>query len=144
MRALMMVAAIGCVACQRYVEVAAAPAVPTGEVRLSLSDNTTTASLGPVGSGVTSISGSVLGTTDSTINLSVRQLKRRSGYEESWQGETVRVPRQGVIRLERKQLSMGRTLATIGAFVAGSFLARGMINGGESTSSRGGKPGGGN
>ncbi|HEY0527560.1 MAG TPA: hypothetical protein VGD02_01930 [Gemmatimonadaceae bacterium] len=144
MRAMIVVAAAACMACQRYVEVAAAPVPPTGDIRLVLSENVASEALGPVGTGVSRIAGNVLGTTDSTINLAVSQLTRRSGYEESWQGETVLVPRRGVLRFERKQISMPRTLATVGAFVAGSFLARGMIGGGENTPNGTRKPGGGN
>lgn len=143
MRSITVVAGLLLVACQQYVEVTPAPIPASGQVRLTLGDDATPLQLDPVGSGVKRIEGKVVGATDSTIGLAVSWLTRRSGYEESWQGETVWIPRRSVIGLEKKKLSVPRTLFTLGAMVAGSFAARGMINGGDATASGSHKSGGG-
>ena len=131
-------------ACQRYVEVPAAPRSPTGAVRITLTEDAASMPLGPIGSSVRQVEGRVLSVTDSAVSLSVSQVMRRTGFQEQWQGETVSLPRRTISVLEKQEFSVRRTFATVGAIIAGSFLTRGLINGGESTGTPGRKPGGGN
>jgi hypothetical protein len=130
--------------CQRYVELGNSPAVTRGDVRLTVSDETASVQYGSVGSNVRQIEGKVISANDSAITLSVTRVQRRTGFGESWNGESVSVPRRAVVMLEKREVSVSRTLATFGAVVAGSFAARGAINGGEGTGSGVKKPGGGN
>ena len=142
-RALSAVLLVVC-GCQKYVELGNSPAVTRGDVRLTVSDETAPLQYGAIGSNVRQVEGKVISTTDSAITLSVTSVLRRTGFGEAWNGETVSIPRTSIVMIESKQLSVSKTLATVGAVVAGSFAARGAINGGEGTGSGVRKPGGGN
>ena len=130
--------------CQRYVEVQQRPRQPAGDVRLTLTGDATYAQRAPLGSNILTLEGRILSVNDSALTLSVTQLTRRAGASESWRGETVAIPRRDVASLQRQTLSVPRTLATVGAMIAGSIAVRRGMNTGESTGSRTPKPGGGN
>ena len=130
--------------CQRYVELGNSPAVTRGDVRLTVSDETASVQYGAIGSNVRQVEGKVISATDSAITLSVTSVQRRTGFGETWNGESVSIPRSSIVMVEGRQLSLSRTIATVGAVVAGSFAARGAIGGGEGTGSNVKKPGGGN
>lgn len=143
-RTLWIAALLGCGACQRYVELGSVPSALEGDVRLTLLDDRSGISYGAIGSSVRQVEGTVLSASDSAISLSVTDVTRANGFDESWPGETVTIPRQDVAAVEGKRLSFPRTLATIGAVVAGSFVARGAINGAEGSGSGVRKPNGSN
>jgi hypothetical protein len=111
---------------------------------LTVSDETASVQYGAIGSNVRQVEGKIISANDSAISLSVTSVQRRTGFGESWNGETVSIPRSSIVMLEGRQLSVSRTLASAAAIVAGSFAARGAINGGEGTAGGVKKPGGGN
>ena len=133
-----------CCGCSRYVELGNTAPVPGGDVRLTLSMRAYELAYGPIGSAVRQIEGKLLSADDSTIEIGVTGVTRTTGFDEAWSGEHVSVARSNITSIESKRLSVPRTLGTLGAVVAGSFVARGAIGGGEGTSSGIKKPGGGN
>ena len=130
--------------CQRYVELGNSPALTRGDVRLTVSDETASVQYGAIGSNVQQVEGSIISATDSAVTLSVTSVTRRTGLAENWAGESVAIPRRAITVVEARQLSFPRTLATLGAMVAGGFVARGAMSGGDGNSSGVKKPGGGN
>ena len=143
-RLLVIGAVVVCSGCQRYVAVQQSPRQPAGDVRITLTDDATYVQRTPLGSNIRQLEGRVLQVNDSSVAIAVTELTRRAGLSESWHGETVVVPRRDVALLEKQTLSVPRTLATVGAMLAGSFAVRRGLNTGESTNTRTPKPGGGN
>ena len=142
-RALSAVLLVVC-GCQRYVELGNSPADTRGDVRLTVSDETASVQYGAIGSNVRQVEGKVISANDSAVIVAVTSVQRRTGFGESWNGESVSIPRRSIVMLEGRQISFSRTLATVGAVVAGSFAARGAMAGGEGTAGGVKKPGGGN
>ena len=106
------------VACHSYVPIGAADVTPSREVRLDLTDAGSVA-VGPaVGPSAVAIDGRVTQSDDSVLVVTVSRLTRRSGAEETWSGEAVRVPRAGVSAVTVEQLSRGRTGLMVGGLVA--------------------------
>lgn len=143
-RALSFAAVVVCCGCSRYVELGNTAPVPGGDVRLTLSMRAYEVAYGPIGSAVRLIEGKLVSAGDSTIEIAVTGVTRTTGFDETWSGQQVSVARSNITSIESKRLSVPRTLGTLGAVVAGSFVARGAIGGGEGTSSGVKKPGGGN
>ena len=143
-RAFFSAALVVCCGCSRYVDLGNTAPVPGGDVRLTLSMRAYEVAYGPIGSAVRQIEGKLLSAGDSTIEMGVTGVTRTTGFDETWSGEHVSVARSNITSIESKRLSVPRTLGTLGAVVAGSFVARGAIGGGEGTSSGIKKPGGGN
>ncbi|MDQ6769793.1 MAG: hypothetical protein M3Z54_07385 [Gemmatimonadota bacterium] len=143
-RAVGLAALVVCGGCANYVLVSDAPSTASGDVRLTLSENAAGTSYGPIGSSVRQVEGTVVAANDSAISISVASVVRRTGLGESWSGEMVSIPRRSISSTEAKRFSFSRTLATVGAVVAGGLVARTAIGGGESTGSGAKKPGGGN
>jgi hypothetical protein len=133
-----------CCGCQHYIDIGAGAPKPGGEARLTLSDRGASVSYGAIGSGVRQVEGRIQSADDTTIAIAVTFVTRQMGFDETWPGATVSIPRRDVTRIESKQLSMTRTLATLGGLIAGSVAVSSAINGGEGTSSGLKKSGNGN
>jgi hypothetical protein len=133
-----------CCGCQHYIDIGNTSPAPAGDVRVTLSDRGGSVSYGAIGSGVRQLEGKIESVGDSTIAIAVTSVVRQMGFDETWPGATVSIPRRDITRIESRRLSMPRTLVTIGGFIAGSIAIGGAINGGEGTSSGLKKPGSGN
>jgi len=143
-RATRLAALLICCGCQHYIDLGAGAPVPGGDARLTLSDHGTAVSYGAIGSGVRQMEGKIQSVDDTAIAIAVTSVIRQLGYDETWPGATVSVPRRDVTRIESRQLSMSRTLATLGGFIAGTLAVSSAITGGEGTSSGLKKGGNGN
>lgn len=71
---------------------------------------------------VVRIDGEVIALDDSFLHLSAWALRARSGYQMAAQGETVRIPREALARVEQKQISPARS-----ALVAGLAVLVGVV-----------------
>jgi hypothetical protein len=111
---------------------------------LTVSDETASVQYGAIGSNVRQVEGKVISVNDSAVIVAVTSVQRRTGFGESWNGESVTIPRRSIVMLEGRRISLPRTLATVGAVVAGGIAARGAANGAEGTTGGIKKPGGGN
>jgi len=112
------------------------------DVRLTLSDSGGNAAYGPLGSSLRQIEGRTTAVNDSSVRMLVTGVTRKTGYDESWGGDPVAVPRSYIVSVEKRKLSVPRTLATIGAVIAGSYFVGSALNHGETTSGTINKPGG--
>lgn len=143
-RVCRVAAVVICCSCQHYIDMGAAAPVPGAEARLTLSDRGASVSYGAIGSGVRQAEGRIQSVNDTSVAIAVTGVTRQMGFVEDWPGATVTIPRRDITRVESKQLSMPRTLATVGGLIAGSVAVTSAINGGEATSSGLKKSGNGN
>jgi len=133
--AIAVAATQGLSACYRYTPILATPADVGTDVRVGLTDAGSLA-LGPmIGPQVETMDGRLVTIADTSLVLSVQQTENRAGLETSWRGERVTVPRSAVARIERRQLSQGRSWA-VGALAVAAVAAIGravnLVGGGGS------------
>ncbi|HEY4732906.1 MAG TPA: hypothetical protein VIH53_00015 [Gemmatimonadaceae bacterium] len=133
-----------CCGCQHYIDLGPAAPVPTGTARLTLSDHGSALSYGAIGASVRQVEGKITSFDDTVIAIAATSVVRQNGFEETWPGATVSIPRRDVTRIESKSLSVPRTFAALGGLIAGSIAVSGAISNGEATSSSLKKPGSGN
>ena len=128
------------VACHSYVPIDPGDVAPSREVRIDLTDAGSVV-VGPaVGPYAIALDGRISKSDDSLLVVAVSRLTRRSGAEETWGGEAVRVPRRGVASISVEQLSRTRTGFVVGGLVAlGAAIGAGLGGGGGV----GGRPDGG-
>ena len=143
-RRVALLAAVFACGCSSYIPLCSLTPIAGGDARITLSLRASEVAYGPIGSAVRQIEGRIISVGDSTLDVAVTGVTRITGFDESWSGQRVSVARGYITSIEAKQFSVPRTLGTIGAVVAGGFLAHGTIAGGEGTSSGVKKPGGGN
>ena len=88
-----------------------------------------------VGPGVTSLRGGVVSTEGAAVTLAVTSVMDRSGQQQFWRGEPVRVPRAAVRDFEQRRLSLGRSVLLSAALLGSSVVAweafQGGIHGGR-------------
>ena len=88
-----------------------------------------------VGPGVTSLRGGVVSTEGAAVTLAVTSVMDRSGQQQFWRGEPVRVPRAAVRDFEQRRLSLGRSVLLGAALLGSSVVAweafQGGIHGGR-------------
>jgi len=88
-----------------------------------------------VGPGVTSLRGGVVSTEGAAVTLAVTSVMDRSGQQQFWKGEPVRVPRAAVRDFEQRRLSLGRSVLLSAALLGSSVVAweafQGGIHGGR-------------
>jgi hypothetical protein len=96
-----------------------------------------------VGPRVTALRGYVVSTETANVVLSVTSVTDRTGVEQSWQGERVRVPRRAIQDFQQRKFSLGRSLLLGAAFLGGSVAAWEVFKGGFSGGSLPGPGGGG-
>jgi hypothetical protein len=137
-------ALILCCACQHYIDLGTGTPVPSGDARLTLSDHGSSVSYGAIGSGVRQVEGNIESVADTSIAIAVTSVVRQNGFEETWPGATVSIPRRDVTKIEAKRVSVPRTFVAVGGLVAGSIALSGAISNGEGTSTGLKKPGSGN
>ena len=124
------------VGCHSYVPVDAAAVAPSRVVRLDLTDAGSVA-LGPgVGRYAVSVDGRISQHDDSALVVAVSQVTRRSGAEEAWNGESVRVPRSGVSSVTIETLSRSRTYLVVGGLAALGATIGAAFGGGGGTGGR--------
>ena len=128
--------------CYTYVPVSTSPIGST--VSVEVTDRGRVALAESVGPGVRRLSGQVMQSSDSTVNLAVSSVQFLDvGAPVKWAGEPVAVSRDHVVVLREKRLSRTRSFLAAGLFTAAG-VAMSMIAvrgfGGDDPS---GKPGGG-
>jgi hypothetical protein len=96
-----------------------------------------------VGPRVTALRGYLVSAENTNVVLSVTSVMDRSGQEQSWQGERVRVPRLAIQAFQQKKFSLGRSLLVGAAFLGVSVAAWDVFKGGVSGSALPGPGGGG-
>src|SRR5213594_937977 len=96
-----------------------------------------------VGPRVAALRGYVVSAENTNVVLSVTSVTDRSGQEQAWQGERVRVPRLAIQDFQQRKFSLGRTLLLGAALLGGSVAAWDIFKGGLRGGSVPGPGGGG-
>jgi len=123
--------------CQVYTPISLSSQVARDDIRLTLTDGAAADLARSLGVGVSQLEGHVDAVTDSTIVFRIANVTRVSGSDEKWSGEPVAIPRRDVATVERRSISVARSVIVGGAIVAGAVLAgtvAGSASGGSSSS----------
>ena len=96
-----------------------------------------------VGPGVLMLRGAVVETDPNAITLAVTSVANRSGQQQFWRGEPVRLPVGTVQDFQERRFSLGRSLVFAAAFVGSSVAAWVAFKGGSSGGRQQGGSGGG-
>jgi len=106
--------------CGCYVNVPLTTTPDAGErVHVSLTDQGSLDLAQYLGRNIGSVDGRLVDGNDSAITVSVSQVTSRSGDENYWKGETVKLPRRTVANVEGRKLSFWRSSLIGGALVGG-------------------------
>lgn len=120
-------------ACYTYTEPTTAPE-RAAAVRLRLAEPSEFRLTNLTANDVVLVDGEMIRAGSDSVLVSARWLQARSGYEFAGMGETVRVPRSNLVTLEKKRISLLKTVALAAGFVltvgAASVLLGGVGDGG--------------
>jgi hypothetical protein len=119
--------------CAAYTPVGVSVAPAAATVRLSLTNAARSESIGSLGSQIVTLEGKVRSVSDSTVSVTVTEVGRFAGDNESVRGQTVVVPVRLIDRAERKKFLVGRSLLLAGA-VTGAAIWLGLQAGHGSVS----------
>jgi hypothetical protein len=98
--------------------------VRAGEtVHVVLSPSGSTALASAIGPNATTLDGRILREDSSQLTLAVTQIARSVGPEEFMRDEAITVPTQHAASITVRRLDRPRTFLTVGALLAGVFLA---------------------
>jgi hypothetical protein len=129
-----------CVGCSTYTSITPALASSSGTVRLWLNDAGRTETLAPFGRQLTSVEGEVRSVTDSAITMAVSEVSRASSDIEQYHGEAMTIPSRYIGAIERKHVQVARSLAIVGAILAGAIWVGTQGHGEVTYRSPGGPP----
>jgi hypothetical protein len=105
-------------ACHKYVAVEAATP-PVGEtIAFHISDRGRVGLQDRLGPGVARIEGRMMGTENDVFLISVAGVEQLNGTNTPWSGEVVRLERDFVERVQRREFSRSRTLLLAGGLSA--------------------------
>ena len=96
---------------------------PGQTVHVVLSPSGSAALASTIGPNATTLDGRILRGDATQMTMAVTQIERSIGPEEFMRDESITVPMQNAESVTVRRLDRPRTFLTIGAFVAGVFLA---------------------
>ncbi|HET7457595.1 MAG TPA: hypothetical protein VFJ74_08060 [Gemmatimonadaceae bacterium] len=127
------------VGCYAYVPTAGAP-VPSGSrVRVQLTDAGSTSLASYLGPSVVSVTGRLLASDDSVVNVAMSATQLSDGSEHYWNGEPVAVPRRLASTVQLRRFSGGRTAllsAAVGGLGYAIYASVGGVGGGGGSTTR--------
>jgi hypothetical protein len=124
-------------ACQVYTPVQPSPAVAGKDVRVTLTQGGSAELASTLGAPADVLEGRLVEASDSLLVVSMKSLTRTNGVEDSWNGESVRIPARDVSRVETSQTSRVRSTILAVALVGGAILAGSGFVHGQSQGSAG-------
>lgn len=129
-------------ACQVYTPVQLSPSLAGKDVRVTLTQMGATDLASTLGSPAESVEGRLVSASDSALVVQMKSLLRMNGVEDSWNGESVRIPGNDVSRIETSRISTSRSGILAAAIIGAAYFAgRSFIKGnGEATPSHGQPP----
>ncbi len=138
------VAGLALASCYDYATFAPSQADLGQPVRVELTEVGSTHAMGSVGPGADYIDGRLASLTDSLYTISITDIGRRDGSQESWKGESLSLVRGDVRSIGLRKGSTARSAGLAALIVGGAALIARAIHGSEGTikSSPGGTPGG--
>jgi hypothetical protein len=120
MRVLMSVlGAVLLTGCYTYRPLATTSPEPGVSVRAQLTDDGSIDLARYIGPNVAAVGGRVVGSDTGQLTLSVASVQYRTGIEQYWSGEMVRLPRTEIATMQEKRLSTTRTALFAGGLLAG-------------------------
>jgi hypothetical protein len=124
-----VVATLLSTACRNYVPLAAPTVAPGAKLQVRLTDRGRADVASFVGPGANTLEGRVTRYDDSVVVLSVTELARLNGQEETWAGESVTVSRSGIANVAEPRISVSRT-ALLATMIAAGAVAIALSLGG--------------
>lgn len=116
--------------CYRYAPVPAGSLAPGTPVELTINDRGRVGLTGTFGPGLLGLEGTLASRTDTTLVVSVSEVRAIGGGASRWAGDTVIVRQDYVQQTAQRRISRGRTavaLAALGAAVV--LIATQSLNG---------------
>lgn len=126
--------------CHEYVPVRAGAPVPSGVVRVTLTDEGTVALGSTLGPRASVLEGRWLARTDTSVVIGVTQVTRIDGTEQTLNGDPITVAPSSIQNVGVVRTSVTRSLLLGGAIVAAAVLAAAGI--GQGSGVGGGRGGG--
>ena len=131
----------GLTGCYKYTPLATADPAPGARIAVDLTPTGSDTLARFVGPNVMAIEGRVVEAAGSDLLLAVSVVRKRTGEEDFWKGETVSIPRGVVSGLRQRRLATGRTLLLAGAVAAlGATVGAAASGGGSGGGGGGGGP----
>jgi hypothetical protein len=109
--------------CYEYNAASVTGVRPGETVHLVLSPSGSTALATAIGPNATTLDGRILRGDSGQLTLAVTQIERSVGPEEFMRDEAITIPTQHTASIAVRRLDRPRTFLTVGALVAGVFLA---------------------
>jgi hypothetical protein len=109
--------------CYEYTSTALGHVQPGQTVHVVLSPSGSAELASTIGPNATTLDGRILRGDPGQVTLAVTQIERSVGPEEFMRDESITVPAQNAESVTVRRLDRPRTFLTIGAFMAGVFLA---------------------
>jgi hypothetical protein len=132
MQKIFVIAALSlCGACYQYSAFRPTPTTVGKAVRVQLTYDGTARVAALVGPGADYLDGNLTSLTDSAYTISLLDLGRRNGTEETWKGEVVTVSKSDVESIELRKASASKSAALTAALVGGAALVARAIGAGE-------------
>lgn len=120
-------------ACSTYTPVPVTAALQDQAVRVDLTSQGMVNLGGELGGGAAQLEGRIVNASDSSLTISVAQLTRLSGVDETWNGENVTIPVREVSQVATEQRSVARSVVLAGLFGGGVYLIGKSLGGGNAT-----------
>jgi len=129
-------------ACQVYTPVQVSPATTGKDVRVTLTQSGSAELASTLGAPADFLEGRLAEASDSMLVVRMKSLTRINGVEDSWNGESVRIPARDVSKVETSRVSSARSTILAVALIGGAIFAGNSFLHGESQGSAGkGSPG---
>jgi len=126
-------------ACTVYVPVTGAISQTSPrKVKVTLTDTGSVSVAPKIGQRARIVQGVLQSMTDSTITLTVTQVSREGGIEDSYAGDALTLSTGDYEKVEQGKTSVSRSLLLAGAIIAGAFVV--AVGAGELSGGDGGGP----
>jgi hypothetical protein len=129
--------------CYNYAPLATPAPEPGTSLAVTLTDSGSSTLARYLGPDAFIVRGRYLGTDEGTLLLSVTEIERRRGWQDSWSGERVALPNGLIKSLDVRRFARGRSYLLAGAGVVGIVATVGafaLSGGGTPPAGAGGPP----
>ncbi|HJR16164.1 MAG TPA: hypothetical protein VJ808_04855 [Gemmatimonadales bacterium] len=140
---LVMSMAISLMACYTYRPLSTPEPQPGSRVSAQLTGQGSQRLAGQIGPDVLHVEGEVVASDSAGLNLVVREIESFRGIRSDWNGEQVRIPREAVVGIQERRLSVGGTGVMGGVMAAGLYAMYRVLGGPGLFEGTGGQAGGG-
>jgi hypothetical protein len=116
--------------CYSYVAVPASQETSGRELRIKLADASAADLARYLGPRAASLEGKLVERSDTSVTVSVTNVTRVNGVEETWPGDAVLLPRAAIASLETQRISKTRSILTAAVIAVGAGLVGAAIKAG--------------